>query len=168
VDSKNDDMADDVGARTGPAKEGESMKWSSVLIVLGALGVTEAPARADLFDGMLNRLGKTVENRTQRLGDKAINETFDDADQGVDCTVGDKRCTDRARDEGPTVRTVPASSGVARCTPSDKACLQAASALGQKVEIVSEVESDTITCHLNDASCLLRAQQLRKKVNVVQ
>jgi hypothetical protein len=142
-------------------------------LALMALVASAGTARADMFDGMLDRLGKAVDNRTQQLGEKAINGTYDHADKAVACTVGDKACEARAseaaKEAKPATAAAPAAaapSDVAKCTASDTTCLQAAGARGQKVEIVSE--SDTMSCRVTDTACLQQAQKLGKKVAVVQ
>jgi len=133
------------------------MKWHVTLIVVAALAGAAGPAGADPFDGILDRLGSAVGERTQQLGEKAIDGTYDHADKAVDCTVGDKECAKRAE-----------ASAVARCTATDTACLKAASGKGQKVEIIPEQAGDTMECKVSDTACLQQAQKLGKKVAVVQ
>jgi hypothetical protein len=135
----------------------EFMKLHRTLTLLAALALTAGLASADPFDGILDRLGSAVGERTQQLGEKAIDGTYDHADKAMDCTVGDKECARKAN-----------TSTVARCTATDTACLKAASAAGQKVEIVPEAASDTVECKISDTACLQQAQKAGKKVAVVQ
>jgi len=133
------------------------MKSHVTMLVLAVLVSATGPAKADPFDGILDRLGSAVGERTQQLGEKAIDGSYDHADKAVDCTVGDKECAKRAE-----------ASAVARCTATDTACLKAASAKGQKVEIISEQAADTVECKVSDTACLQQAQKLGKKVALVQ
>jgi hypothetical protein len=126
------------------------------VVLLAALAAA-GPATADPFDGILDRLGSAVGERTQELGEKVIDNSYDHADKAVDCTVGDQECARKAN-----------TSAVARCTATDTACLKAASAAGQKVEIVPEAASDTVECKISDTACLQQAQKAGKKVAVVQ
>jgi hypothetical protein len=124
-------------------------------------------AHADMFDGMLNRLGSIVERRTENLGERAIDGTFDQADAAVECAVRDKACLDRARREGREVRIVEARP-IKKCVASDVACLRDAAAQGYEVQLVNEADLDTMRCSATDTDCLVRAQTLKKRVQIVE
>jgi len=113
------------------------------------------------FGGMLDRLGdsmqKKTEDRVQQGANKAVDSVFDSTEETV-----------KSAGQGSTeaAKPAPAAKNVAKCLATDTSCLKQAKANGQMVEIVTEEELDTMRCSTDDVGCLQRAKQLGKKVEL--
>jgi hypothetical protein len=125
-----------------------------------AMAVFASAASAGPFDGVLKGMEDSVNRRTQEMGQKAVDKTFDKAES---CAAGDEDCIQRKQASQPAPA---AAASVARCLATDVDCLQTAKKNGQTVEIVDESEVDTIRCSMSDTACMQRAKSLGKKVEL--
>ena len=134
------------------AKHNEVVAIGVLLWAFGLVGPVRA-VHAQGWNHMLDRLsdhvGKNVEQRLDGTSDKAVDHTFNGADQAVDCAAGDPKCAKAAGGQGQGAGVQPAAAGgSAKCLATDVGCLKQAKAHGQTVEIVTEDELDTLIGHL--------------------
>jgi hypothetical protein len=142
-----------------------SDRFRIAAVAVLAFTALASAANAGPFDGVLKGMEDSVNRRTQDLGEKAVDKTFDQAEEAAGCAVGDEECLKRKREQAGEAPAA-AAPGAARCIATDVDCLQAAKKRGQTVEIVDESELDTVRCAIDDTACMQRAKKLGKKVEL--
>jgi hypothetical protein len=138
----------------------------TTLAVFVAIGFAPT-AEAGVFDNVINKMGDTVNKRTEDLGQRAVDGAFDTADDAIDCAAGDENCARRVSAEQTAAARTVKPDGPARCVATDIDCLQDAKKRGLKVEIVDESELDTIRCPISDTACMQRAKKAGKKIELI-
>jgi hypothetical protein len=146
----------------------QEWKWIWAFGLVASAATAQAQGWNHMIDRLSDRVGKNVEQHLNGASDKAVDGTFNAADQAVNCTAGDPNCAKATGQQGQGAGSAVHAGvgGSAKCLATDVSCLKQAKAHGQTVEIVTEDELDTLQCSSRDANCLKRAKQLGKKVEI--
>jgi hypothetical protein len=136
-----------------------------------ALGIAMmvSPARADMFDGLGNRLGRLLERRVERTSDLVVGGAFNRADEAVTCATGDRMCARSERAGQETRDSAPSpGAGGAKCLATDVSCLEQAAERHEAVVIVAEADLEMRRCAARDRGCLERARRAGKPVEIIR